>query len=66
MGKSNYQLSEKQKQTLDDIAKDMIQELRYDCDLEDGLSLFETFDGSFDKNKFTAIVWYIGERLAKY
>ena len=67
MGFSNYKLTDEQKQILDGLADDIIQELKSDLCFEDkDLDPYATPDGKFDRNKFTAIVWYIADKLSTY
>lgn len=68
MGRSNYKLSDEQKEKLDEILKDLVFNIEEICLSEtDLLDLYsETDKGEFDNNKFTAIVWYIGEKLSAY
>ena len=66
MGHSNYELTDKQKRKLDNIADAFI------CKIEDALAddvggiLDPYVDGVLDNNKLTAMVWYVGDRLSTY
>lgn len=65
MGFSNYKLSKEQKKQLDVIAEEMIQEI--ECKLSDyDMSLIlSPYDGcKLDNNKLTAMIWYVGEKIA--
>lgn len=62
MGKSNYELSEKEKSALDKFVKKFIRELEGADE-----PLLYAWDGrKFDNNKFTAMVWYVGDELSVY
>jgi hypothetical protein len=66
MGHSNYKLSEEQKQELDIIAEEIIKEIESKLNgrIRDCL---DPYNGrEFDNNKFTAMLWYIGECIAYY
>jgi len=66
MGHSNYQLSDEQKKELDIIAEETIKEIesKLNGHIRDSL---DPYNGrEFDNNKFTAMVWYIGEHIATY
>jgi hypothetical protein len=66
MGKTNYKLSDEQKEFLDEITKDVLYNIEEFClSHGDDLDLYLK-DGKFDNNKFTAIVWYIGEKLSVF
>jgi hypothetical protein len=66
MGKSNYQLSDEQKKELDIIAEEIIKEI--ECKLNGHIrDSLDPYNGrEFDNNKFTAMVWYIGDKLNFY
>jgi len=64
MGKSNYVLTQEQKVLLDRIAQKLEDKIEDFCWEHDILDIYDTPDRSFDNNKFTAIVWYIGEQLS--
>ncbi len=66
MSKSNYQLSDAEKKVLDHVAHDLISVIREDVSHEIGGIVDPYIDGKFDQNKFTAMVWYIGDKLAFY
>lgn len=66
MGKSNYTLTTDQKRVLDKIAYDISNTIEDYCLDHDILDVYDTPDGKFDDNKFTAIVWYIGDQLGVY
>ena len=62
MGKSNYKLTDEQKKALDIYVKKFIRELEGTDD-----PLLYPYDGrEFDNNRFTAMVWYVGEELSTY
>jgi hypothetical protein len=65
MGHSNYTLTTEQKRILDRIADDIISDLKND-DEHRCLDVHDTPDGKLDRDKLTAIVWYIGDQLASY
>ena len=65
MGKSNYQLTDEQKGKLNDIVEDIIEQLQIQTEEPRCLDVYDA-DGKFDNNKFTAIVWYVGDRLSVY
>lgn len=65
MGHSNYKLNEEQKQSLSIIADAIIEDLEDHLDEFPELDVYDA-DGKFDNNKFTAIVWYIGDKLSSY
>lgn len=69
MGHSNYKLTDEQKKILDEIAKELVAVLedkladdKYMCGPVDPYDTTE----AFDNNKFTAMVWYIGDQLGAY
>ncbi len=65
MGKSNYILTQEQKVLLDKISRDLearIEDLCLDYEI---LDVYDE-DGKFDNNKFTALVWYVGDQLSCY
>ena len=64
MGHSNYNLTEQQKRLLDRKAEELINLLEIKCDEESCLELYP--EGKFDNNKFTAFVWYVGDKLSTY
>ena len=66
MGKTSYQLTVEQMEALDDLAQDLLIEIRDDVCHEKGGCLDPIIDGKFDSNKFTAMVWYIGDKLGQY
>jgi hypothetical protein len=66
MGKSNYKLTDEQKEKLDEVVKDLVFHIEEICLSEtDLLDLYDA-NGNFDNNKFTAIVWHIGDKLSIY
>ena len=70
MGKSNYQLTDEQKGHLLKIAHDIIERIEILSEEHSCLDVYYTPDGvdngRFDNNKFTAMVWYIGDQLSSY
>ncbi len=67
MSKSNYQLSDAEKKLLDHVAHDLISVIREDVSHEvGGIVDPYTTEGKFDQNKFTAMVWYVGDKLESY
>jgi hypothetical protein len=67
MGHSNYKLTDEQKSKLNDIADDIIDEIKNEISFEDRcLDVYATSEGKLDRNMLTAIVWYIGDRLSAY
>jgi hypothetical protein len=66
MGRSNYKLTDEQKQILNDFADDIIKEIKREIYREDKCIDVYDSDGKLDRNKFTAIVWYIGDKLSSY
>lgn len=65
MGKSNYTLTSEQKALLDEIARDLESKIEDFCLDHEILDVYDE-EGKFDNNKFTAIVWYVGEQLSVY
>jgi hypothetical protein len=66
MGHSNYQPTEEQKKKLDIVAEQVFREIesKLGNDINGPL---DPYDGrKFDNNKFTAMVWYIGDQIATY
>jgi hypothetical protein len=62
-----YELTHKQKQILNNLADDIIMEIKNDVGFEDKcMDLYDTSDGKLDNNKLTAIIWYIGGKLISY
>ncbi len=66
MGRSKYKLTDEQKQLLDGIANGLIEDMDRRLEEYPELDVYNSSDGKFDNNKFTAIVWYIGEKLSIY
>lgn len=72
MGKSNYKLTDEQKGKLNDIVHDIIEQIEIKSGEHSCLDVYYTTedkradDGRFDNNKFTAMVWYIGDQLSAY
>lgn len=64
MGHSNYKLTEEQKVLLNQKVNELIEIIEHKCDEEESLELYP--EGKFDNNKFTAIVWYVGDKLSAY
>jgi hypothetical protein len=66
MGYSNYKLSEEQKKELDIITQKIIGEIESKLSNDIG-GILDPYNGrEFDNNKFTAMIWYIGDELASY
>ena len=66
MGYSNYKLSEEQKKELDIITQKIIGEIESKLSNDIG-GILDPYNGrEFDNNKFTAMIWYIGDELAYY
>ena len=66
MGRSNYKLTDEQKQILNDFTDDIIKEIKYEIYREyKCLDVYDS-EGKFERNKFTAIVWYIADKLSSY
>ena len=63
MGKSNYTLTSEQKVLLDKIARDLESRIEDLCMDHEILDVYDK-EGKFDNNKFTAILWYIGDELS--
>ena len=67
MGKTNYKLTDEQKKQLDIIADEMIQEIECKLSEEDIGGILDPYDGrELDNNKLTAMIWYVGEKIASY
>jgi len=70
MGHSNYKLTDEQKGLLLDITHSIIEEIEKNCSQYSCLDVYYTPDGvdngRFDNNKFTAMVWYVGDQLSAY
>jgi hypothetical protein len=64
MEKSNYTLTTEQKRILDKIAMDLEGEIEDRCMDHEILNVYDTPDGRIDDNKFTAILWYVGDMLS--
>ena len=66
MGHSNYKLSDEQKKELDIIAEEMIHVI--ESKLSDDIGgIIDPYDGrKLDNNKLTAMMWYIGDKIAFY
>lgn len=64
MGHSNYTLTTDQKRILDKIAYDLEGIIEDHCMNHEVLDVYDTPDGSIDNNKFTAILWYVGDQLS--
>jgi hypothetical protein len=60
------ELTDKQKGKLNDIVQDIIKQLQ--IEIEKNLDVRDVYDsdGKFDNKKFTAMVWYVGDRLSTY
>ena len=63
MGMSNYTLTSEQKVLLEKIARDLESRIEDLCLDHDILDVYDE-NGKFDNNKFTAILWYIGDELS--
>jgi hypothetical protein len=63
MGKSNYILTSEQKVLLQKIARDLQTRIEDLCLDHEILDVYDEY-GKFDNNKFTAILWYIGDELS--
>ena len=64
MGHSNYKLTDEQKVLLDRIAKELESDIGDKCAHHE---ILDPYAGrEFDNNKFTAMVWYIGDQLSSY
>lgn len=63
MSKSNYTLTSEQKVLLQRIARDLQSRIEDLCLDHEILDVYDE-DGKFDNNKFTAILWYIGDELS--
>ncbi len=65
-GHSNYQLTDEQKKELDILAEEMIKEI--ESKLNGHIrGCLDPYNGrEFDNNKFTAMMWYIGDQIASY
>ena len=66
MGHSNYQLTDEQKRVLGTIADSIAIAIEDHCRDHEILDMYDTADGKFDDNKFSAAVWYIGDQLSAY
>jgi len=70
MGHSNYKLTDEQKELLVGYTKALVAHIEGELSLDivnnnDAIDPYDS-KGKFDNNKFTAIVWYIGEQLSVY
>jgi len=63
MSKSNYTLTSEQKVLLQKIARDLQSRIEDLCLDHEILDVYDD-EGKFDNNKFTAILWYIGDELS--
>jgi hypothetical protein len=63
MSKSNYTLTSEQKVLLQKIARDLQSRIEDLCLDHEILDVYDE-EGKFDNNKFTAILWYIGDELS--
>lgn len=63
MGMSNYTLTTEQKVLLDKLSRDLESKIEDFCWDYEILDVYDA-DGKFDNNKFTAIVWYLGNMLS--
>jgi hypothetical protein len=63
MSKSNYVLTIEQKALLRVIARNLQSRIEDLCLDHEILDVYDE-DGKFDNNKFTAILWYIGDELS--
>jgi hypothetical protein len=66
MGHSNYKLTEEQEKELDIIAEEIIKVI--ESKLSDDIGgILDPYDGrKLDNNKLTAMMWYIGDKIAFY
>jgi hypothetical protein len=66
MGHSNYKLTEEQEKELDIIAEEIIKVI--ESKLSDDIGgILDPYDGrKLDNNKLTAMMWYIGDKIAYY
>jgi len=65
MGHSNYKLTDEQKRVLGTIADSIAIAIEDHC-RDHETDTYDTADGKFDDNKFSAAVWYIGDQLSAY
>ncbi len=63
MSKSNYVLTIEQKALLRVIARNLQSRIEDLCLDHEILDVYDE-EGKFDNNKFTAILWYIGDELS--
>lgn len=63
MSKSNYILTIEQKALLRVIARNLQSRIEDLCLDHEILDVYDE-EGKFDNNKFTAILWYIGDELS--
>ncbi len=63
MSKSNYILTIEQKALLRVIARNIQSRIEDLCLDHEILDVYDE-EGKFDNNKFTAILWYIGDELS--
>jgi hypothetical protein len=64
MGFSNYKLSDEQKKQLNIVAEEMIREI--ESKLSDDIGgVLDPYEGrNLDNNKLTAMIWYVGDKIA--
>lgn len=64
MGFSNYKLTDEQKKQLDKIADAFIFKIENELSNDIG-GVLDPYDGrKLDNNKLTAMIWYVGEKIA--
>lgn len=66
MGHTNYKITDEQKEVLNQVTKELISTIEEIFVKEAWLLYPFDSDDRFDNNKFTAMVRYIGDRLASY
>lgn len=66
MGHSNYRLTDDQTKKLDEFAKQVIDYIERELTNDIG-GILDPYEGrKFNNDKFTAMVWYIGDKIAFY
>lgn len=64
MGHSNYELTDEQKEALDNIAEIFIDKIEDALADDVGGILDPYIDRVLDNNKLTAMLWYVGDQIS--
>lgn len=66
MGHSNYKLTDEQKKLLTKLVSRIVDIVDDEAANHGALNVYDNPEHEFDNNKFTAMVWYVGDQLSAY